>query len=96
MNEITCILQKSNNHIFEYIMEWCSSYENDLMANSLLMLILQQDANILSPVVRYVNEFLRIRIVIHSVIFHLKEVICRFHPVFLWWIPRYQILSKKY
>lgn len=34
-------------------MEWSSSYENDLIANALLMLILQQDANILSPIVGY-------------------------------------------
>lgn len=51
--KIKCSLQKSNNHIFEYIMEWSSSYENDLIANALLMLILQQDANILSPIVGY-------------------------------------------
>lgn len=53
MGEILCTLHKSNNQIFEYIMEWPSSYENDLMANSLLMLILQQDANILAPIVQY-------------------------------------------
>lgn len=45
-------LHAQNNHIFEYIIEWRSSYENDLKANALLMLVLQQDYNVLSPLVR--------------------------------------------
>lgn len=37
--------------MFEYIIEWMSDYEVDLRVNSLLLLILQQDANLLSPLV---------------------------------------------
>lgn len=48
---ITLTLLKSSNQVHEYTIEWASSYDNDLKANALLMVILQQDANILSPIV---------------------------------------------
>lgn len=49
---ISVRLHAQQNHIFEYIIEWRSSYETDLKANALLMLVLQQDSNVLSPLVR--------------------------------------------
>ena len=42
---------REENRIFEYVAEWTSSYANDLLANAILMIILQQDANLMSPIV---------------------------------------------
>ena len=47
--KITITQKSQENH--EYIIEWMSDYEVDLRVNSLLLLILQQDANLLSPLV---------------------------------------------
>lgn len=49
--KITIAQKSQENHVFEYIIEWMSDYEVDLRVNSLLLLILQQDANLLSPLV---------------------------------------------
>ena len=42
---------REENRIFEYVAEWTSSYANNLLANAILMIILQQDANLMSPIV---------------------------------------------
>ena len=44
--KITIAQKSQENHVFEYIIEWMSDYEVDLRVNSLLLLILQQDANL--------------------------------------------------
>ena len=48
---ITVRQHAQQNHVFEFLIEWRSSYETDLKANAFLMLVLQQDANVLSPLV---------------------------------------------
>ena len=50
--KITVTLLRQQNCVAEYVIEWMSDYETDVHVDSLLMLVLQQDANILSPLVR--------------------------------------------
>lgn len=50
--KITVTLLHQQNCVAEYVVEWMSDYETDVRVDSLLMLVLQQDANILSPLVR--------------------------------------------
>ncbi|OAO12724.1 cleavage and polyadenylation specificity factor subunit 3 [Blastocystis sp. ATCC 50177/Nand II] len=47
--KITVTLLHQQNCVAEYVIEWMSDYETDVRVDSLLMLVLQQDANILSP-----------------------------------------------
>ena len=71
-NAITVSLLNQQNHVYDYTIEWRSSYEMDLKANALLMLILQQDSNILSPLVSLATLMIS-RLQIHSVPFRAKE-----------------------
>ena len=50
--KISVTLLRQQNCVAEYVIEWMSDYETDVHVDSLLMLVLQQDANILSPLVR--------------------------------------------
>ena len=50
--KITVTLLRQQNCVAEYVIEWMSDYETDVHVDSLLILVLQQDANILSPLVR--------------------------------------------
>ena len=52
---VKIVLLREENKVFEYVAEWTSSYANDLLANAILMIILQQDANLMSPIVCYVG-----------------------------------------
>ena len=51
--KITISLHDCQNDIYSYSIEWMSNYEVDLKANALLVLIMQQDVNILSPFVEF-------------------------------------------
>ena len=51
--KITISLHDCQNGIYSYSIEWMSNYEVDLKANALLVLIMQQDVNILSPFVEF-------------------------------------------
>lgn len=53
-------LLREENRVFEYVAEWTSSYANDLLANAILMIILQQDANLMSPIVCFVGDGLKV------------------------------------
>ena len=48
---VKIVLLREENRVFEYVAERTSSYANDLLANAILMIILQQDANLMSPIV---------------------------------------------
>ena len=41
---------REENRIFEYVAELTSSYANVLLANEILMIILHQDANLMSHI----------------------------------------------
>ena len=54
--KIRILFNDSKEGLFNYTIEWMSNYEIDLKANALLMLIMQQDMNILSPYVCFSSQ----------------------------------------
>ena len=51
VGELQVRLLGAADAVFQYALEWPGNYETDLKADALLMLILQQDANLASPMV---------------------------------------------